>query len=113
MTPEDLVGSRYGSLVVREIAFRHEHWSRTEYYCDCDCGNVCEKTGAALARLGKVSCKACVEGKHTEPDYLPTQAEIKAMCEEIRKGWSGSERSERFRREPHWTVPSVRVRGIE
>jgi hypothetical protein len=110
MTPEDLLGRRFGSLVVREIAFRREHWSRTEYYCDCDCLNVCEKTGAILERQGKrAGCKECMEGVlGKEPGYVPTPEEIRLECAEIRKGWSANELASRYCRAPVWITPTVK-----
>jgi hypothetical protein len=108
MTPEDLLGKRFGSLVVRGISFRQEHWSRTEYECDCDCGNVCEKLGETLSIQGrKAKCEDCRSSRSVTP-YTPTPEEIRLGCEEIRKGWSANELASRDCRVPVWITPTVK-----
>lgn len=51
----DLVGKRFGRLVVTERAENDKH-QQTRWHCRCDCGSEIVVGGALLRRGGAVSC---------------------------------------------------------
>ena len=50
--------------------------------------------------------------REAEPSYTPTQAEIRQLCEEIRKDWDEDrlKQQEKFR---HWKVPTSQINPDE
>lgn len=54
MKPVDIVGQRFGHLIVIErIGSR---WGHSLWKCKCDCGIVCERTANQLTMNKTVSC---------------------------------------------------------
>lgn len=60
---EDLVGKRFGKLVVLSLDGKKEYPSGDSKYlwkCRCDCGNIVSPTGNALKSSNTTSCRKCL-----------------------------------------------------
>lgn len=69
---ENLIGQRFGKLVVLSKAFRknnHRYW-----HCQCDCGKECDVTTTAL-RTGQTQSCGCLfkEAQYLRRDNLTGQ----------------------------------------
>ena len=58
----DLVGKRFGRLVVLSIAPERIHNGRRQYLCICDCGNTCVVIGKYL-RTGHTKSCGCLQSE--------------------------------------------------
>ena len=54
MKPLDLIGKRFGALVVTERI--GSKWGHSLWKCQCDCGTVCERTANQLTLNTMISC---------------------------------------------------------
>lgn len=59
----NMVGSRFGKLVV--IALTESEKNRARWVCQCDCGNKCVATGATLRQGKKKSC-GCIKREQSK-----------------------------------------------
>lgn len=58
-----LVGQRFGKLVVLEDSGKRTEQRRIIYKCQCDCGNICEKSSAVLVSGDSISCGCLRQSK--------------------------------------------------
>lgn len=83
---EDIIGRRYGRLVVTGYAGRDEHHRRT-FYCRCDCGNDVIAIYSNLQCGDKKSC-GCIRRGHP-PTYIKHGDSRSGPYRRIHSIWKG------------------------
>ena len=53
--PNNLIGQRFGKLIILERA-ENDKFGKTRWLCQCDCGNIIERTGRQVKRGNTQSC---------------------------------------------------------
>jgi len=67
----NLVGNRYGKLLVLHQSKKRGPKGQIFWTCKCDCGGTTDIVGFALRRNTRVSCGKCVrDGKNKNPDRV-------------------------------------------
>ena len=59
---KDIVGQKYGKLIVKEMIYNYNNTKRTKCLCDCDCGNTEILKNPYDITSGKIVSCGCIKG---------------------------------------------------
>ena len=71
----NMIGKRFGHLVVIEKSNRKNHAQQTFWICRCDCGNIIVVRGDNLRRNGSHQCSDCNGHRGQSSEFIHREVE--------------------------------------